>query len=169
MATEDRAVALQTAEDILAARNAAAVRVTKEVLDTATGEFSSVTLMTKGAPETKKKLKLAPETDTVCTTPQDLYSLHARDKVGRLLEDWTRRNGVTPFELLHRPDLAEKLDAADNELLHVVQKLAITESHETGQDLHDLMRRWRTLIDRATERLIADGRRKLFPDVDPAS
>lgn len=169
MATEDRAVALQTAEDMLAARNAAAVRVTKEVLDTATGEFSSVTLMTKGAPEIKKKLKIAPETDTICTTPQDLYSLHAREKVGRLLEDWTRRNGVTPFELLHRPDLAEKLDATDGELLHVVQKLSIPESHETGQDLHELMRRWRALIDRATARLIADGRRKLFPDVDPAS
>jgi len=169
MATEDRALALQSAEDWLAARNAAAVRVTKELFDQESGEFSSVTLMTKGVPEGRKKLRLAPETDSVCTTPQDLYSLHARDKVGRLLEDWLRRNGVTPFELLHRPDLAERLDAADGELLHVVQKLAIPESHETGQDLHELMRRWRALIDRATARLIADGRRKLFPDLDPAS
>ena len=169
IATEDRALAMQNAEDMLAERRFAAVRVTKEMLDAETGEFSSVNLMTKGVPEVTKKLKLAAETDSVCTSPQDLYSLHAREKISRLLEDWLKRNHVTPFELLHRPDLAEKLDAADGELLHVTQKLAIPESHETGQDLHELMRRWRALIDRSTARLINDGRRKLFPDIDPAS
>lgn len=169
IATEDRALAMQNAEDMLAERRFAAVRVTKEMLDAETGEFSSVNLMTKGVPEVTKKLKLAAETDSVCTSPQDLYSLHAREKISRLLEDWLKRNHVTPFELLHRPDLAEKLDAADGELLHVTQKLAIPESHETGQDLHELMRRWRALIDRSTARLINDGRRKLFPDIDPAN
>ena len=169
IATEDRAVALQNAEDMLAERRVAAVRVTKEMLDPETGEFSSVNLMTKGVPEVTKKLKLAAETDSVCTSPQDLYSLHAREKISRLLEDWLRRNHVTPFELLHRPDLAEKLDASDGELLHVTQKLAIPESHESGQDLHELIRRWRGLIDRSTARLINDGRRKLFPEIDPAN
>ena len=169
MATEERTLALQTAEEMLATSRAAAVRVTKEVFDAASGEFSSVTLMTKGLPEVKKKMKLAPETDTVCTSPQDLYSVHAREKIGRLLEDWLRRYKVTPFELLHRPDLAEKLDASGTELQHVVQKLAIPESQETGQDLHDLMRRWRALIDRALTRLIEDGKKKLFPDIDLAN
>ena len=169
MASEEREVALQTAEDLLSSGRAAAVKVTKEMLDAATGEFTSVTLSTKGQPETKKKLKLAPETDTVCTGPQDLYTLHAREKIARLLEDWLKRNRVTPFELLHRPDLAERLEASGTELQHVVQKLAIPESQETGQDLHDLMRRWRDLIDRSTTRLIEDGRRRLFPDIDAAN
>ncbi len=165
-ATEDREAALAAAEELLAQSRAAAVKVTKEVFDANTGEFSSVTLSTKGQPEAKKKLKLAPETDTVCTSPQDLYTLHAREKVARLLEDWLRRNRVTPFELLHRPDLVERLEASGTELQHVVQKLAIPESQESGQDLHDLMRRWRALIDRSVTRLIEDGRRKLFPDID---
>ena len=169
IATEDRAIAMQNAEDMLAEQRFAAVRVTKEMLDPETGEFSSLNLMTKGLPESVQKVRRAPETDSVCTSPQDLYSLHAREKISRLLEDWLRRNHVTPFELLHRPDLAEKLEASDGELLHVTQKLAIPESHDTGQDLHELIRRWRALIDRATGRLIQDGRRKLFPDIDPAN
>ena len=169
MANEDRETALQAAEELLASGRAASVRVTKEVFDATTGEFSSVALSTKGQPDTRKKPKLAPETDTVCTGPQDLYTLHAREKVARLLEDWLKRNRVTPFELLHRPDLAERLEASGTELQHVVQKLAIPESQESGQDLHDLMRRWRGLIDRSTTRLIEDGRRRLFPDLDAAN
>ncbi|ESQ74309.1 hypothetical protein [Asticcacaulis sp. AC402] len=167
MATEDRALAVQNAEDLLA--HSAGVKVNKEMLDANSGEYSSVTIFTKGAPETKRKVKLAPETDTICVSPQDLYNIHAREKIARLLEDWLKRNRVTPFELLHRPDLIEKLDASGTELQHVVQKLAIPEAQDTGQDLHDLMRRWRSLIDRACTRVIEDGRRKLFPDIDPAS
>ena len=169
IATEDRANAMQTAEDMLAGGGFAAVRVTKEMLDSETGEYSSLNLLTKGVPEAKRKLKLAAETDSICTSPHDLYTVHAREKISRVLEDWLKRNHVTPFELLHRPDLAERLDASDGELLHVTQKLAIPESHETGQDLHELMRRWRGLIDRSTARLISDGRRKLFPEIDPAN
>ncbi|EGF91831.1 hypothetical protein ABI_02630 [Asticcacaulis biprosthecium C19] len=167
MATEDRALALQNAEDMMP--HSAGVKVNKEMMDAGTGEFSSATIFNKGAPEAKRKVKLAPETDTICVTPQDLYNLHAREKIARLLEDWLKRNQITPFELLHRPDLVEKLDASGTELQHVVQKLAIPESQETGQDLHDLMRRWRALIDRACTRVIEDGRRKVFPEVDAAN
>ena len=169
MATEDRAIALQAAEDMLTDRHAASVKVTKEVLDASTGEYSSLSVMTKGIPDQKKKLKLAPETDTLCTSPQDLYTLPAREKIARLLEEWLKRNQVTAFELLHRPDLVEKLEASGNELQHVVQKLAIPESQDTGQDLHELIRRWRALIDRACTRLIEDGRKRLFPDIDPSN
>lgn len=169
MASEERAQAIATAEDMLANRHVAAVKVTKEMFDADSGEFSSLTLLTKGQPEARRTLKLAPETDSVCTGPQDFYSLHARDKIARLLEDWLRRHRVTPFELLHRPDLAERMEASGSELLHVVQKLAVVESQEGGQDLHALMRRWQALIDRAVTRLIEDGRRRLFPDVDAAN
>lgn len=169
MASEERGLALENAEELLNGGHVAAVKVTKEVLNAATGEYSSVAVMTKGVAEQKKKLKLAPETDTVCTTPQDLYTLPAREKIARLLEDWLKRNKATPFELLHRPDLVEKLEASGTELQHVVQKLAIPESQESGHDLHELMRRWRALIDRACTRVIEDGRKKLFPDIEPAT
>lgn len=169
MATEDRAQAVQAAEDLLSDKHAASVKVTKEMLDADTGEYSSVTVMTSGVEEPKKKLKLAPETDTICTSPQDLYSIHAREKIARLLEDWLKRNHVTAFELLHRPDLVEKLEASGTELQHVIQKLAIPESRDSGQDLHELMRRWGALLDRACTRVIQDGRKRVFPEIDASN
>ena len=51
MATEDRAHAIQTAEELLEDNRAAAVRVTKETLDPDTMAFNSVTVLTRGAPE----------------------------------------------------------------------------------------------------------------------
>ncbi|MBW8734899.1 MAG: hypothetical protein JF571_11475, partial [Asticcacaulis sp.] len=168
-ALENRDLAVQAAKELLLTKRVAAVMVSKETLDTESGEYRSLTVFTDGAPEQKKKTVLARETDTVCTSPQDLYTALAREKVGRLLEEWLKRNGVTAFELLHRPDLAERLEATGTELQHVVQKLAVPESQDTGQDLHETMRRWRALIDKAVARLIADGRKNVFPDIVPSN
>ncbi len=168
-ALENRDLAIQSAKELLLTKRVAAVMVSKETLDVETGEYRSLTVFTDGAPEQKKKTVLARETDTVCTSPQDLYTPLAREKVGRLLEEWLKRNGVTAFELLHRPDLAERLEATGTELQHVVQKLAVPESQDTGQDLHETMRRWRALIDKAVARLIADGRKNVFPEIVPSN
>ncbi len=168
MALENRELAIKSAEEILVNKNFAGVMVSKETLDSNSGEYRSLTVFTKGAAEQQKKPKTVADTDSICTAPQDLYTAIAREKIGRLLEEWLKRNAVTPFELLHRPDLAEKLEATGNELQHVVQKLAVPESQDTGQDLHELMRRWRTLIDKTTTRLITDGRKNVFPDIVPS-
>jgi hypothetical protein len=169
MALENRDLAIKSAETLLVEKSFAAVMVSKETLDNNSGEYRSLTIFTKGAPEQKTKVKTVASVDSVCTAPQDLYTALAREKISRLLEEWLKRNAVTPFELLHRPDLAERLEATGTELQHVVQKLAVPESQDTGQDLHELMRRWRALIDKAVTRLISDGRKKIFPDVVPSN
>ncbi|MDV6332155.1 hypothetical protein [Asticcacaulis sp. 201] len=166
MASETRNLVMEAAEDMLKGGRSA-VRVSKEMYDQDSGEFRSLTVFEKGVTAPAKKLKLAPDTDTICTSPQDLYTPLAREKISRLLEDWLNKQQVTPFELLHRPDLAEKLEASGSDLLHVVQKLAVPESHDTGQDLHNLMRRWTALFDKACTRLIQDGRKNLFPATSP--
>ena len=60
MATEDRAHAIKTAEELLDDNRAAAVRVTKETLDPDTMAFNSVTVLTRGAPEVQRK-RVVPE------------------------------------------------------------------------------------------------------------
>ena len=55
MATEDRKTAIETAEDLLRDGQACAVRDTKETLDPDTMEFASVVVLTRGAPELKRK------------------------------------------------------------------------------------------------------------------
>lgn len=166
MATEDRKRAIETAEDMLRDGQAAAVKVTKETLNPETMEFASVNLLTRGAPEVKKKrLVQDDKAGPACRAPQDLYAPHARDLIGRVLEDWLSRQGATAFELLHRPDLAERLEASGVELQHAIQKVAVPESQATGQDLHELVRHYQRLSEQTIERLLRAGRREDFPSL----
>ena len=164
-ATEDRQQAVETAEECLRDKRAVAVRVTKETLDPETMQFTSVTVLTRGAPEVARKRVVDADDRPNCMAPQDLYAPHARELIGRVLEDWLMRNGLTVFELLHRPDLIERLEASGVEVLHAIQKVAIPESQATGQASHELVRHYQKLVDQAMERVVAAGRRGLFPDL----
>ncbi len=170
MATEDRAGAVAAAEDLLQEGRVAAIRVTKETLNEETREYASISILSKGAVEGRRETKGRDEDDTpLCVTPQDLYSHHARERIGRLLDGWLRRKGVTPFELLHRPDLVEQLEASGVEIQHAIQKIAIPEAQSRGRTTHDMIRSFQALVDRTIERLIKDGRRNVFPKFDKAS
>lgn len=161
MATEDRARAMAYAEDLLES-GSAAVRVSKEVLDPESGEYTSVTILAKGIAPPKKSKALVEDAGPACVTPQDLYSVHARQRIVRLLDTWLFRQKATPFELLHRPDLAEKLEASGTDLQHAVQKIAIPEAQAKGASVHEVIRTFNGLIERAIERLIKDGRKGAF-------
>lgn len=166
MATEERKNAVDTAEEILRDKRAVAVRVTKETLDPDTMEFNSVTVLTRGAPEApKKRLVADDDKSSNCMGPQDLYAPHARELIGRVLEDWLMRQGATAFELLHRPDLVERLEASGVEMQHALQKVAIPESQNTGQTAHDLIRHYQKLVEQAMERVVTAGRKGMFPDL----
>lgn len=166
IATEDRARAVETAEQALADGRVAAVRVTKETLDEETREFRSVTILSKGAPERTKAKKVREDTEPLCVSPSDLYSCHARERIGRLLDNWLARNKATPFELLHRPDLVEKLEASGVELQHAIQKIAIPEAQARGIGVHQLIRSFQQLAERAIERVLKDHRKGVLPDLD---
>lgn len=163
MATEDRALAVETAESLFDERRYAAVRVTKETLDPETREFRTVSILAKGALERARK-KTQESVEPLCVTPQDLYSVHARARIGELLEDWLSRRRIAPFELLHRADLAEALEASGPELLHAVQKVAIPEAQARGVPTHQMMRTFQRLVERAIARVLKDEKRKALPD-----
>ena len=169
IATENRKQAIEAAEDQLNDRLAVASRVTKETLDPETMEFASVTILTLGAPEPLRKKAVAPAARPACTSPAELYSPHARALIGRVLEDWLRREGVTAFELLHRPDVAERLEAAGIELQHAIQKVAVPESQSTGQDVHTVVRHYQKLTELTIARLRKAGRDGLFPALQDTS
>ena len=164
LATEDRGRAMEFAEELLAQTRAVAVRVTKEIRDEDTGEYNSITILAKGTAEKRKTKGLTEEAGPLCVAPQDLYSLHARQRIGRLLESWLTRNKATSFELLHRPDLAEKLEAGGTDLQHAVQKIAIPEAQARSASVHEVIRAFNTLIERTINRLIKDGRRGALAD-----
>lgn len=169
IATEDRKHAIETAEDQLHDRLAVASRVTKETLDPDTMEFSSLTILTLGAPEEKKKKVADPAIRPACSGPAEFYSPHARALIGRVLEDWLKREGVTAFELLHRADVAERLEAAGVELQHAIQKVAVPESQATGQDVHGVVRHYQKLVEQGMARLRKAERDGRFPALEGRS
>lgn len=166
MAHENRKHAIETAEEVLRDKQAISVKVTKETLDPTSMEFSSVSVLRLGAPDPVRKTAKA-ETKPLgplCRAPADLYTVHARERLSQVLEDWLRRQGTTAFELLHSPVLAERLDASGVEVQHAIQKIAVPEAQGSGQDLHSLIRTYQKLSDDAVERVVKAGRRGDFAD-----
>ena len=165
LATEDRAQALSAAEEMLQGGKYIGVKVTKETRDPDTGEYKSVGILTKGQMEVPKSKAPVEDRGPPCVSPADLYNVHAREVIGRLLEGWLVRNRATPFELLHRPDLIEKLEASGVELQHAVQKIAVPEAQARGVGVHEIIRNFQELIQRAIDRVLADRKKGNFPDL----
>ena len=164
LAVEDRERAFEAASEMLEGGRFVAVKINKETLDTESGEYKTINILSKGEAE-KPKSKLAVEdAGPPCISPSDLYSVHARDRIGRLLEAWLVRNRATPFELLHRPDLIEKLDASGTDLQHAIQKIAVPEAQARGVGVHEIIRGFQQLIQRSIDRVLADRRKGRFAD-----
>jgi hypothetical protein len=89
----------------------------------------------------------------VCRQPEDLYSARAREAIGRHLHSWLQRRCVTPFELLHRADLAEQLEACETELSVALSNAALAESAAQGAPLEPTRRTLESLAQRAMNRL----------------
>lgn len=167
LATEDRELALNSAEEMYRSNRFNAVKVTKETRDPETGEFASVTIYKEGEQEKPKSKVPVEDRGPPCVSPQDLYHVHSRDRIGRLLETWLRHHGATPFELLHRPDLVEKLEASGIELRHAIQKIAVPDAQSRGLGVHEVMREFQGLVDRAIERVLTDRKKGVLPSATP--
>ena len=166
MATEIRTHALQVAEEALEQGRAIAVRVSKETLDNESREYKSISIFTKGQVDGGKPKKVQEDLDPLCVQPSDLYTAHARDRIGRLLEGWLERHNATPFELLHRPDLVEKLEASGTDLQHALQKIAIPEAEARGMSVHELIRTFQGLVERTVANLMKQFKKGALPDLD---
>ena len=68
-------------------------------------------------------------------------------------------------KLANRPDLVETLEASGGDLQHAVQKLAVPEATERGYSVHELIRVYNGLIERAIERLNRDHKRGALIDL----
>jgi len=170
LASEKRDEIIQEAQAMIAAQSHAAVKVTKESFDPATGEFLSVVLLMHGQADTKTSKSDLPEhSGQICGAPQDLYTPLAREKITRLLKDWLRRHNATAFELLHRADLMEAFEASNTDLQHAIQKIAIADSSRGAKGLHGEIRHWQELIEKSVARVVNDHRKSVFIALDSKS
>jgi hypothetical protein len=169
LATEDRRTAFEAADDIVAEARDAAVRLCKETRDPATGDFRPLVLLERGVKPAARRWRgvkpepspTRPSTPSSCTQPQDLYATPAREAIGRLLAAWLKRRRATPFELLHRADLAEQLEACEAELSAALYNAALDGAAGRGAPLEPIRRTLETLARRTIERIVGG-------DADPA-
>lgn len=162
LATEDRKAAFAAADEAMAGRAVGGVRLCKETRDAASGDFRPLVLLEHGVrpePRRWRPRRAAPRAAPVraaCAKPEDLYAGPARDAIGRLLAGWLVRHRVTPFELLHRADLAERLEACEAELSAALYNAALAEAAARGAALEPILAALTALARRTVERILAD-------------
>ena len=158
-AREDRADALAIAEQLRAHQPSASVRVTREDYDTEHRAFRSVTIFESGPErfaETKPKEE---EARLPCLTPDDLAGPAARETMRRVLSGWLERQQICPMELLHRPDMIARLDCADNDLQHAIQKVAVARAQAGDGGVHAYVRLITELVQKGIDEAAREARR----------
>lgn len=105
----------------------------------------------------------------LCLEPDELYQPAARHLIGTVLAPWLTRNRATAFELLHRPDLVEKLERSGTELQHAIQKVAVPAALARDASVHEIVRGLHRVIDRTVGRLMGDRRAGRLPVATPES
>lgn len=166
LATEDRQAALDAANETMATRAGSAVRVCKETRDTVSGDFHPLVLLERGVrpqaspgPRRWRPRKPVPRNAPArasCAHPSDLYAAPAREAIGRLFAGWLARNRVTPFELLHRADLAERLEACQAEMSAALYNAALADAAARGAALEPTLAALTALARRTVERIVGE-------------
>lgn len=169
-AHDDRETAIRLAHDLFAKNKTASVRVAKERFDEDARTFSSVSICELGNEKFAEDEEKTGAATLPCLAPDDLSKPHARDTIRRVLTAWFERLQVLPMELLHRPDLVEKLEASGTDLQHAVQKVAIASAKGSDANVHGFVKQLNELIQLALTRIYQDARAERlpnFPDSKP--
>ena len=162
-AIDDRDKAIREAKALLKEHPAGSVRVSKEKFNDEDRTYRSSTIFEEGAEKFGAEKEKKSETSLPCMAPDDLSKPSARDTIRRALSGWLERMKIVPMELLHRPDLAEKLEASGTELQHAVQKVAVASAKDSDASVHAYVKQLNELVKRALTRLYQDGRNNKLP------
>ncbi len=161
----DRQRALDSAQQLMASDQATGVKVVKETYNEETGDYLTLKIFEDGRNELKEAtVKEEPPSAIPCFKPDDLYSYHARQTMGRLFVDFLSRNQITITELIHRADLLEKLEATGTVYQHAVQKIAVAQASSTSVPVQQIIKTLNDLASQALQRVYRDQKKGLFPN-----
>lgn len=161
----NREDAVKRADALLKENKATGVRVFKETYCTETGEYMTLRIHQGGDVTDLGSSLDRKEGQLPCFQPQDLYSIHARRVIFRVLKGHLGHNRITPIELIHRADALEKLNATDTVLQHAIQKWAVAHAGHHGQNVQEVVKHLQALIQKAIERVYKDTRAGIFPEI----
>jgi len=163
----DRDLAIKKAKALLKDSPKFSARVTKEAYNDETGEFTTATTFQDGAEKFEKTEKIKNKAELPCFKPDDLYTVHARSTIRRILKNLLDRWCVTTSEIIHSAALLEKLELTGTELQHAIQKYAIAYAGEKNQPVQELVRHLTELVQQAMIQVYKDDRNNVFPKVTP--
>src|ERR1700761_8843996 len=160
-----RELAIAMAQELMATDKATGVKVVKETYNDDTGDFLTLKIFEEG----HNQMKMAPAQEDAphalpCFKPDDLYSYHARGTMSRLLTDFLSRSRITITELIHRPDMLEKLEATGTLYQHAIQKVAVAQAANTATPVQSIVKSLNELATQAIQRVYRDQRKGLFPN-----
>ena len=163
--TGDRHRAITLAQQLMATDQATGVKVVKETYNEESGDYLTLKIFEDGRNEMKESAaKEEPPQALPCFKPDDLYSYHSRQTMGRLFIDFLSRNKITITELIHRADLLEKLEATGTVYQHAIQKIAVAQASSTAMPVQQIIKSLNELATQALQRVYRDQRKGLFPD-----
>ncbi|HEY1615452.1 MAG TPA: hypothetical protein VGF97_17365 [Rhizomicrobium sp.] len=154
-----RETALEIAHELIAAHRVNGVRVTKETFDPDSGDFLSLKIFEEGHAQARADVSSEEAPHALpCLTVDDLYAPPARAIMARLLGDFLVQHRLTISELLHRPDMVEKLEATGTVWQHAMQKIAVAQAATTRLPVQQIMKSLDKLATDAAHRLHRDLR-----------
>ncbi len=155
-ALESRDAALKQAKELVIGNTA--VKVTKETLNPADGNYISVSIFQEGkvTPSSSKPGKTESVESLPCFKPQDLYSYQARKTIARLLQESLNRWKITVLELLHNSGHLERLESSGTILQAAVQKMAIAQSQSGEGSISERVK--------FLHKLVSDGMVMVYKD-----
>lgn len=159
-ARETREDAMAIAEQIKKMNPSASVRVTREDYDDASRSFRTMTIFEAGPEKFRELKEKTAEASLPCLTPADLAGPAARETTRRVLGPWLERHQICPMELLHRPDMIEKLDSSDNDLQHAIQKIAVARAQNTDASVHAYVRLLTDLVQKGIDQARREAKAK---------
>jgi hypothetical protein len=164
----EREGAIEMALGLMKSEKATGVKVIKETYNDETGDYLSLKIFEEG----HNQVKIPPAQEETphalpCFKPEDLYSYHARATIRRLMPDFLARNRITVTELIHRPDMLEKLEATGTLYQHAVQKVAVAQAASTTTPVQHIVKSLNELATQAIQRVYRDQRKGLFPAPQP--
>ena len=163
----DRETALNTAQALFEERQGRSIRVDKAIFDPETGSYNTVSILALGDAG-GGEARAGKMAEPPCSMPEDLATLHGRRTIARVLKEWLSRELATPLELLHRPDLAQRLEREGTMLQHAIQKTAMAQAAQFDANVQHFMKRLNELTEKSISALLQKAKKGTLPKIDKA-
>lgn len=126
-----------------------AVKVMRERFDEANSTYRSGQIFFSGTEVKPSKFDQS-DMPSICWKVDDFYSYEGRRAINRLLRKELTEWGLTATELIHSPEMVQKIQDNGTSVQRAVQQTAIMQIRETGQGVQERIKQIYELIEKGS-------------------